>query len=119
MDNQKEIVNTLDDHAASEVAVIGFAGRFPQAKNTDEFWRNLRDGVESISFFSREELLAAGLEPEEVDAPEYVPAKAILEDVELFDAAFFDYSPREAEMLDPQHRIALECAVEAFEHAGS
>ncbi len=118
MDNQKAVVNTLDDHAASEVAVIGFAGRFPRAQNTDEFWRNLRDGVESISFFSREELLASGLESEEVDAPEYVPAKAILEDVELFDAAFFDYSPREAEMLDPQHRIMLECAVEAFEHAG-
>ncbi len=115
MDDQ---INTLDDHAASEVAVIGFAGRFPGARNTDEFWRNLRDGVEAISFFSREELLASGLEPEEVDAPEYVPAKAIVEDVELFDAAFFDYSPREAEMLDPQHRIVLECAVEAFEHAG-
>ncbi|HET7287677.1 MAG TPA: polyketide synthase, partial [Pyrinomonadaceae bacterium] len=96
------------DHSASEVAVIGFAGRFPGARNTDEFWRNLRDGVESISFFP--ELMNEG--------PDYVPAKAIVDDVELFDAKFFDYSPREAEMIDPQHRMMLECAVEAFEHAG-
>jgi len=95
------------DHSASEVAVIGFAGRFPGARNTDEFWRNLRDGVESISFF-----------PELNEGPDYVPAKAIVDDIELFDAKFFDYSPREAEMLDPQHRVMLECAVEAFEHAG-
>lgn len=108
----------LDDHAASEVAVIGFAGRFPGARNIDEFWENLRDGVESVSFFTREELLGSRVDPAELAAPEYVPAKAILEDVELFDAAFFDFSPREAEMLDPQHRVLLECAVEAFEHAG-
>jgi acyl transferase domain-containing protein/acyl carrier protein len=101
------MVNEEIDHSASEVAVIGFAGRFPGARNTDEFWRNLRDGVESISFF-----------PELNEGPDYVPAKAIVNDVELFDAKFFDYSPREAEMLDPQHRMMLECAVEAFEHAG-
>lgn len=109
---------SLDDHAASEVAVIGFAGRFPGARNINEFWANLRDGVESVSFFTKEELLGSGTDPDQLAAPEYVPAKAILEDVELFDAAFFDFSPREAEMLDPQHRVLLECAVEAFEHAG-
>jgi len=111
-------MSSLDDHAASEVAVIGFAGRFPGAPNIDEFWKNLRDGVESVSFFTKEELLGSGVDPDHLAAPEYVPAKAILEDVELFDAAFFDFSPREAEMLDPQHRVLLECAVEAFEHAG-
>lgn len=108
----------VDDHSASEVAVIGFAGRFPGARNTDEFWRNLREGVESISFFTPDEMLASGVGPENFEAPEYVPAKAIVQDIELFDANFFDYSPREAEMLDPQHRAMLECAVEAFEHAG-
>src|SRR5215213_10702687 len=111
-------MGTLDDPAASEAAIIGFAGRFPGARNIDEFWRNLRDGVESVSFFTKEELLAAGVDACDLAAPEYVPAKAILNDVELFDAAFFDYNPREAEMLDPQHRVLLECAVEAFEHAG-
>lgn len=116
--NAVQVAEPLDDHAASEVAVIGFAGRFPGARNVDEFWNNLRDGVESISFFTREELLDSGVDPDQLAAPEYVPAKAIVEDVELFDAAFFDFSPREAEMLDPQHRVMLECAVEAFEHAG-
>ena len=111
-------MSSLDDHAASEVAVIGLAGRFPGARNVDEFWKNLRDGVESVSFFTKEELLGSGADPDQLAAPEYVPAKAILEDVELFDAAFFDFSPREAEMLDPQHRVLLECAIEAFEHAG-
>jgi acyl transferase domain-containing protein len=118
MENEELIATQLDDHAASEVAVIGFAGRFPGARNTGEFWQNLRDGVESISFFTPEELLASGVGPDQFGAPEYVPAKAIVDDVELFDAKFFDYNPREAEMLDPQLRVMLECAVEAFEHAG-
>jgi acyl transferase domain-containing protein len=111
-------MGSLDDHAASEVAVIGFAGRFPGARNINEFWKNLRDGVESVSFFTKEELLGSGVDPDQLAAPEFVPAKAILDDVELFDTAFFDFSPREAEMLDPQHRVLLECAVEAFGHAG-
>jgi acyl transferase domain-containing protein/acyl carrier protein len=109
---------TFDDHAASEVAIIGMAGRFPGAKNLGEFWRNLREGVESISFFTPEELRSEGVEAAEFADPNYVPAKAVLEDVELFDASFFDYNPREAEMLDPQLRVMLECAVEAFEDAG-
>lgn len=119
MQSEKAIqVEPPDDHAASEVAVIGMAGRFPGARNIDQFWTNLRDGVESVTFFTKEELLGYGVDPDQLAAPEYVPAKAIVEDVELFDAAFFDFSPREAEMLDPQHRLLLECAVEAFEHAG-
>ncbi|HVF49590.1 MAG TPA: SDR family oxidoreductase [Pyrinomonadaceae bacterium] len=108
----------FDDHEASEVAIIGTAGRFPGAKNVEEFWQNLRNGVESISFFTPEELRAEGLDAAEFSDPHYVPAKAILEDVAHFDASFFDYNPREAEMLDPQHRVLLECAVEAFENAG-
>ncbi|MCA1616348.1 MAG: type I polyketide synthase, partial [Acidobacteria bacterium] len=108
----------FDDHAASEVAIIGMAGRFPGAKNLVELWRNLRGGVESIRFFTPEELRADGVEPAECADPHYVPAKAVLEGVELFDASYFDYNPREAEMLDPQLRVMLECAVEAFEDAG-
>ena len=52
------------------------------------------------------------------DNPRYVKAAAALDDVDLFDAAFFGYSPREAELIDPQHRLFLECAWEALEHAG-
>ena len=92
------------------VAIIGMACRFPGAKNVDEFWRNLRDGVESISFFSDEELAAEGISPALLADPDYVKAGAVLEGVKLFDADFFGYFPREAELIDPQQRLFLECA---------
>jgi acyl transferase domain-containing protein len=101
-----------------QIAVIGMAGRFPGAKNIDEFWRNLRGGVESIAFFSPEELAASGIDPDLLSDPKYVNATGFLEGAEAFDAAFFGYSPREAELMDPQHRIFLECAWTAMEHAG-
>ncbi|HEX7183846.1 MAG TPA: amino acid adenylation domain-containing protein, partial [Thermoanaerobaculia bacterium] len=100
------------------VAVIGMAGRFPGAKDLDRFWENLRDGIESVSFFSAEELIAAGLSPEWARNPKYVKARGVLADEDLFDAAFFDYSPRQAELMDPQLRLFLECAWEALESAG-
>ena len=100
------------------IAIIGMAGRFPQAKNLDEFWQNLRDGREVVTFFSDEELRAAGIDPQLIENPNYVPARAILEDAEQFDAAFFGYSPREAEIIDPQQRLFLECAWEVLENAG-
>nr|QEO74534.1 Beta-ketoacyl synthase [uncultured bacterium] len=101
-----------------EIAVIGMAGRFPKARNIREFWRNLRDGVEGISFFSDEELLAAGIKPSTLANPNYVKARMMLDDVEMFDASFFGFTPREAETTDPQHRLFLECAWEALEDAG-
>ncbi|RMF30773.1 MAG: polyketide synthase, partial [Chloroflexi bacterium] len=101
-----------------EIAIIGMAGRFPGARNLDEFWQNLRDGVESITFFTDEEAIAAGVDPALVKNPHYVKANGVLEDVELFDAAFFGFNPREAEIMDPQHRLFLECAWEALENAG-
>lgn len=102
----------------SEVAIIGLAGRFSKAKNLDDFWQNLRDGVESISFFTDEELLSSGIDAAVFNDPNYVRAKAVLEDAELFDASFFGFNPREAEITDPQHRIFLECAWEALENSG-
>ena len=102
---------------ATGIAVIGMAGRFPQAKNVAAFWQNLRNGVEGISFFSDAELKAAGVDPALLDNPNYVKAGGILEGFDLFDAAYFDYTPREAEVLDPQQRLFLECAVEALEQA--
>lgn len=102
----------------SDVAIIGMAGRFPGARSVDELWKNLRDGVESISFFSDEELLTVGINPDVLNNQKYVKAKGILEDIEFFDAAFFGFNPREAEMMDPQHRLFLECAWEALENAG-
>jgi amino acid adenylation domain-containing protein len=106
------------DSFETEIAIIGMAGRFPRAKNLEEFWRNLRDGVEAVTFFTDEELLAAGVSAAALDDPRCVKARNVLEDVELFDAAFFNYQPREAEVMDPQHRFFLECAWEALENAG-
>src|SRR6185436_21104132 len=94
------------------------SGRFPGARNLDAFWHNLRDGVESISVLSDEQLNAAGIDAATLRDPNYVKAAPILEDIEFFDAAFFGINPREAEILDPQHRVFLECAWEALEHAG-
>ena len=102
----------------SEIAIIGIAGRFPGAKNVEEFWQNLQNGVESISFFSNEELLSSGIEKAVLTDPNYVKARAVLEDVELFDASFFGFNPREAEVTDPQQRLFLECAWQAIENAG-
>ncbi|HYG63669.1 MAG TPA: amino acid adenylation domain-containing protein, partial [Thermoanaerobaculia bacterium] len=100
------------------VAIVGMAGRFPGAADVERFWENLVAGVESVRFFPREELAAAGVDPKLLDDPAYVPARAVLEGVELFDAELFGVSPREAETMDPQHRLLLECAWEALEHAG-
>jgi len=100
-----------------DIAVIGMAGRFPGARSVAEFWRNLRDGVESIVTHSREELLRAGVSANLVDHPNAVCVSSNLEDIDLFDAPFFGYSPAEAEIMDPQQRLFLECAWEALEDA--
>ncbi|MCG8617544.1 MAG: polyketide synthase, partial [Desulfobacterales bacterium] len=102
----------------SDIAVIGMAGRFPGASNMDTFWENLKSGTESISFFSEQELLASGVPQEMVDHPDYVPAGGVLSGIDMFDADFFDYSPKEASVTDPQVRLFLECAWEALETAG-
>ncbi|GHG93821.1 non-ribosomal peptide synthetase/type I polyketide synthase [Streptomyces lanatus] len=107
-----------DGLPAGAVAVVGMSLRVPGARTLDDFWRNLRDGVESIRTFTDEELLAAGLTPGELDRPGLVKAFGALDDIAGFDAAFFGFSPREAQLLDPQHRVFLECAWEALEHAG-
>ncbi|GIH95247.1 SDR family NAD(P)-dependent oxidoreductase [Planobispora siamensis] len=100
------------------IAIVGMAGRFPGAPDVEAFWRNLRDGVESISFFTEEELLASGVAPDLVRDPAYVPARPVLGDVTGFDAAFFGMSPRMAAITDPQQRAFLEVCWEALEQAG-
>lgn len=102
----------------TDIAIVGVSCRFPGAKNIEEYWANLRDGVDCISRFSDEELLANGVEPEMVNNPRYVKANGTIPDIEMFDAGFFGYSPREAKMMDVQHRIFMECAWEALEDAG-
>jgi phthiocerol/phenolphthiocerol synthesis type-I polyketide synthase E len=102
----------------SDIAIVGLACRFPGARNADEFWQNLENGLESVSFFSDEELESSGVAAHLLDDPRYVRAKAVLDEIEFFDAAFFGFSPREAQILDPQHRFFLECAWEALENSG-
>jgi len=102
----------------SSIAIIGIAGRFPGAHDLDAFWKNLREGVESIRRFTREELLAAGVSEETLRNPLYVPARAVLDGTDMFDGDFFHMPAHEAKFTDPQHRILLELAWEAFENAG-
>src|SRR6202453_4614280 len=102
----------------SAIAIVGMAGRFPGARDVEQFWRNLRDGVDSIRSLTDRELLAAGAKLEYLQRPDYVKRASTLDDVDLFDAAFFGISPRDAAIMDPQHRHFLECAWEALEDAG-
>jgi len=109
---------SLSDTGSAGVAIIGMAGRFPGAPDIETFYRNLREGTESIRVFSVAELQAAGVDPALYRDPSYVPASGFLDGVERFDAPFFGFLPREAEIMDPQHRLFLECAWEALEDAG-
>ncbi len=110
--------HNVGDGTGLEIAVIGMAGRFPGAKDIAQFWENLKNGVESISFFSKEELALAGEDPEILENPNYIRAAGYLEDKGYFDAPFFDYTPSEAEVLDPQVRLFHECCWQALEVAG-
>ena len=102
-----------------EIAIIGMACRLPGAKDVDAYWRNLREGVESITFLQESELEPSILEdPALRKDPAYVRAAAIVDGAEDFDASFFGLLPKEAELMDPQHRVFLECAWTALEDAG-
>ena len=100
------------------IAIIGMAGRFPGAQNVEEFWRNLSAGVESIARFTDTELAESGVDSATFNNPAYIKARATLSDVDLFDAEFFGFTPREAALMDPQHRLFLETAWHALENAG-
>jgi acyl transferase domain-containing protein/acyl carrier protein len=104
--------------SAEGIAIIGMTGRFPGAASVAELWLNLCGARESISFFAEEELVAAGVDPDLVRRLDYVRARGTLRDVERFDAEFFGINPREADIIDPQQRLFLQCAWEAFEQAG-
>ncbi|WP_225413422.1 type I polyketide synthase [Stigmatella hybrida] len=106
------------DTAPTGIAIIGMAGRFPGARDLDAFWRNLREGVESITRLTEAQLQAAGVAEAQRRHPRYVAARGLLEGVDLFDADFFQINPREAALMDPQQRLFLESAWEALESAG-
>jgi phthiocerol/phenolphthiocerol synthesis type-I polyketide synthase E len=110
--------NKSSASAADAVAIIGMSGRFPGAASIDALWDNLKNGVESIANFSDRELKAAGVDLSYVNAPGFVARGCVLEAIDQFDASFFGYSARDAETIDPQQRIFMECAWECLEQAG-
>jgi len=109
---------TGTDMDANDIAVIGMACRLPGSSNPEEYWQNLKDGRESITTLSDDELRAADVSEADIANPNYVKTGMFLEDMECFDAGFFGFSPQDARIMDPQHRHFLECAWEAFEDAG-
>ncbi len=114
-------MNTENDYSENinSIAIIGMAGKFPNAKNIDEFWDLLKNGKEGISKFDIEHLKSLGEVHESVlNNPNFIPTRGLIQDLEYFDADFFGFFPREAEAMDPQIRIFLECAWSALEHTG-
>lgn len=107
----------LQDHRDA-IAIVGMSARFPGANDIEQFWQNICSGVESISTFADEELRAAGITEQHLGDPNYIRAAPVIEDVDSLDAAFFGMGPREAEVLDPQHRVFLETCATALQHAG-
>ena len=106
------------DEAGDRIAIIGMAGRFPGSPTLSKYWENIRDGVELILFPSEEVLQRNGVDPSLLANPDYVKAAGIVEGTDYFDAQFFQINAREAEILDPQHRLFLETAWHALEDAG-
>jgi acyl transferase domain-containing protein len=112
------MMTSQSNDGTGEVAIVGMAARFPGAADVDRFWLNLVEGRESIRRLTDEELRRHGVREELVAQPAYVKAAATLEGVESFDAPFFGFSPREAEVMDPQFRLFLESAWATLEDAG-
>lgn len=107
-----------ENNPEGKIAIVGMACRLPGAKNINEYWNNLVNGLETLSTFTDEELIASGVDPAVFKQPNYIRNRGIIDGAEFFDAEFFGYTPREAELMDPQQRVFLECAWHALEDAG-
>lgn len=110
--------NSSVDVPEGAIAIVGMSAHLPGAPDVATYWTNLRDGIESIRHLTVEELTANGESPARMRQKNYVPSASVLQDFEKFDAEFFGLSPKEAAIMDPQHRQFLECAWEALENAG-
>ena len=111
-------MSTTAPDIAEGIAIVGMTGRFPGAQSIEQFWHNIRNGVESITFYSDEELQALGIPAAWLASPRFVKASTVIKDLDQFDAAFFGFNPREVEVIDPQQRLFLECCWEVLERAG-
>ncbi len=108
---------TLKSIGGLKIAIVGMSGRFPGAENVNEFWQNILSKEESVRFYSDDELIKGGVDKNLVNDPAYVGAKGAISNPKGFDATFFGFSPREAQVTDPQQRLFLECTYEALEDA--
>ena len=108
----------LDQLEGTEIAVVGLALRVPGANNSDQYWDNLKHGREALTQYSDDDLRQAGVSEADINNPHYVKNGAPIQNIALFDAGFFGFSPRDAAIMDPQHRHFLEVCWEALEHAG-
>ena len=115
---EKRMFDAGNQVGANDIAIIGMALRVPGAATVGQFWNNLKHGVESIRDLSDDELLASGEDPARLQDDKYIARTADLAQMEMFDAEFFGLSPKDAAIMDPQHRQFLECAWEALEDAG-
>ena len=102
---------------SSQVAIIGMAGRFPGASNINQLWQNLLNNVDSLEILAFDELKKLGIPENVLKGKDYVAAARVLSNIEYFDYAFFGLSKREAELMDPQIRLLLQCAYNTFEDA--
>ncbi|TCS93645.1 non-ribosomal peptide synthetase [Hazenella coriacea] len=118
MEELDHMPKTLPEYYQDSVAIIGISCRFPGAKDHFEFWNNLKEGKESIKFFTKEELRDFGVSEELIQNPDYVPVKSTIEGKDLFDPSFFGISPKDAELMDPQLRLLLLHSWKAIEDAG-
>lgn len=116
--SEKNFDEQEEQFDGTEIAIVGLAGRFPGAANIIEFWENIRNGVDSIRPLTDEEARAAGATEQQLQDHTFVQVDSALDGLEMFDADFFGYSPRDAEIMDPQQRIFLESTWTALEHAG-
>ena len=119
LENVKSFLGTIDQHKSHmNIAIIGMAGRFPGSENIETFWDNIKNGVFSLTQFTREELLEAGHDSALISDQNYVSMRGFLKNFKEFDADFFEFTPREAQIMDPQHRLFLELGWEVLESAG-
>ena len=116
--NKNTSVPISDSHSSQDIAIIGMSARLPCADTLEAFWHNLSNGIDVSSTFTDEQLRVAGISEEAINDPDYVRRGMSLRDYDCFDAGFFGYTPKEAALMDPQHRIYLECAWAALEDAG-
>lgn len=108
----------MSNNFEGKVAIVGMACRLPGARNIREYWSNLVNELETLTVFTDEQLIESGVDPEVFKMPNYVRRRGVVNGAEYFDPEFFGFTPREAELMDPQHRIFLECAWHALEDSG-